>query len=232
MEKIDWTVIAVIVSVTLGWFLNELSQWIRTSREDKKVKKSVLYNLLEIHSSVSWFDISDIVETVTNKVMSSIPKEKITKKLEMSFKEIYIRRMLGIVKSNEAKNLDKLEEKYLNTINDLALIDPITAYYLSNNSQIWSFIDSLIEFSEQANEMLSNLIEDNQTLTKDISVGEEPVIIKKIVSDLREDLYRVSWSINIVTWKRVKRTVRSLKNKIKIVNEKEINMIFNELYYK
>ena len=62
MEKIDWTVIAVIVSVTLGWFLNELSQWIRTSREDKKVKKSVLYNLLEIHSSVSWFDISDIVK--------------------------------------------------------------------------------------------------------------------------------------------------------------------------
>jgi hypothetical protein len=41
MGKIDWTYVGALFSVAFGWFLNELGQWFRTRKEDKKINITV-----------------------------------------------------------------------------------------------------------------------------------------------------------------------------------------------
>ena len=43
MNNAVWTYISALGSVAFGWILNELGQAFKTRREDKKVKKKVLF---------------------------------------------------------------------------------------------------------------------------------------------------------------------------------------------
>ena len=53
MERSD--VLLPIITLLIGFFLNEVSQWMRTQREDKRVLSRVLSGLLELrHDLVFW----------------------------------------------------------------------------------------------------------------------------------------------------------------------------------
>ena len=62
MNKLDLTVILALISVTLGWFLNELIQWFRSRQSDKKFKKQILFNLLETNHIFKRLDTTEFKE--------------------------------------------------------------------------------------------------------------------------------------------------------------------------
>jgi hypothetical protein len=126
VDKIDWTYITALFSITFGWFLNELGQWFRARQDDKKIKKQILYNLLETNFIFNQLDTSELVELLTERVLVRIPKHEQTEEVKQYLTQLYSGLIKGLVQDNVAENIEEIEEKYSNAVYSLSTIDPIT----------------------------------------------------------------------------------------------------------
>ena len=214
MSKFDWTYITALLSVALGWFLNELGQWFRTMHGDKKIKKQILYNLLETNFIFNKLDTDIFTNILSERVLLRIPLEEQTEELKVYLKQLYSKLIGEIIQKNVAENLDAIEEKYSSAVDNLATIDPVTAYRLNGKTKIMQTFDFLQEYSEKVKQEFPH---DIQQIQESIDLTAEtikPDIIKDAISGLEDEIRALAFSINIKTWFKVKRTLKKSKEGI------------------
>jgi hypothetical protein len=228
MEKIDWTYIGALFSVAFGWFLNELGQWFRTRKEDKKIKKQILYNLLETNFIFNQIDTSDITQLLTERIILRIPKNEQTAELKQYLNQLYSGIIGSLLKDAVAEKLEVIEDKYTKAVDNLATIDPITAYRLNGKTKIMQSFDLLHDYFEAVKEHLpeDELVQNQIALTVDTL---KPEIIMEAISDLESEIKDIAFSINPWTWIKVKRTLQSSKDRIRNEGVKKMDELLDKL---
>ena len=229
MDKIDWTYITALFSIAFGWFLNELGQWFRTRQNDKKIKRRILYNLLETNYIFNHLDTSNIVELLTERILLRVPKDEQTEEVKQYLNQLYSGLINNLIQDNVADNLESIEEKYTNAVDSLATIDPVTAYRLNGKTKIIETFNLLEDYYEEVKKQCPNNIDqmhgDIETTTNFI----KPEIIKDAIEDLEEEFRDIAFSIDIRTWFKVKNTLKSSKERIRNDGVKKIDELLDKL---
>lgn len=226
MEKFDWTYIGTLLSVTFGWFLNELSQWFRTRKEDRKIKKQVLFYLLETHFTFNKLDTSEITNLLSQKVLERISKNEQPDEAKQFINQLYAGIISGFVEDNVAESLEETEEHYTKSISELSKLDPITAYQLNGKNKIFQVFNLLHDYYDKVKETLPNEPGLNEQIKLTIETIK-PEIIKDAISDLEDKIRDIALSINLWTLYRARRAVNNTKTKIRKDDEKKIDELLN-----
>ena len=215
MNRIDWTYLTALFSISFGWLLNELGQWFRTMKEDKRIKKQILYNLLETNFIFNQLDISDILNLTIDRIMLRFPENEQTEEVKQQLIEQSSELIKGLVQKSVIDNLKDMEVKYQNAVDSLSTIDPITAYRLKGKTKILQtfeifqdyYIDVKTKFPDDS-ELIQNSFD---TTIKSI----EPDIIRGAISDIEVEIKDIAFSIDIITWFKVKSSLKSSKDRIR-----------------
>ena len=229
MEKINWTYIGALFSVAFGWFINELGQWFRTRKEDKKIKKQILYILLETNFLFNRLDTTELIQILTDSILKRIPKDEQTDELKLYLNQFYTEIISGLLQNDVAEKLEIIEEKYIKAVENLAAIDPITAHRLSGKTKIMQSFDILHDYFEKIKGYFpeeEELVQNQITITIDII---RPEIINEAISDLEDEIKDIAFSINPWLLIKAKRTLKSNKNKIRYEGKKQIDELLDKL---
>jgi len=229
VDKIDWTYITALISITFGWFLNELGQWFRTRQDDKKIKRRILYNLLETNFIFNQLDTSNIVELLTERILLRAPKHEQTGEVKQYLNKLYSGLIDGLIQDNVADNLESIEEKYTNAVDSLATIDPVTAYRLNGKTKIIETFDLLEDYYEEVKQQFPNDADEMQGAIEIATNSIKPEIIKEAIKDLEDEIRDIAFSIDIRTWYKVKQTLRSSKDRIRKDGVKKIDELLDKL---
>ncbi len=229
MDKIDWTYITALFSIAFGWFLNELGQWFRTRQDDKKIKRKILYNLLETNFIFNQLDTSNIVELFTERILLRIPKDEQTEEVKQYLNQLYYGIIDNLIQDNVADNLESIEEKYTNAVDNLATIDPVTAYRLNGKTKIIETFDLLEDYYEDIKQQFPNDIDQMQGAIDIATNSIKPEIIKEAIEDLEEEIRDIALSINFRTWFKAKQTLKSSKERIRKDGVKKIDELLDKL---
>lgn len=226
MKNINWTFVITILSVSLGWVLNELSQWFRIRQSDKKIKKQILFNLLETNHIFRRLDTSEFEKIYTEKVLTRIPENEQTEEFKNFFQTMISQILNTMFHGNVAESLQEIEAKYSLAVENLASIDPITAYHLNGKTKIMdsfnliqSGLDNLKQIITENDEEIQNQIDTTfHSLFK-------PDIIKEAISDLEIEILKIGRSIDLLTWYKLKRSFKGSY----IEDRKELELIIDGL---
>jgi hypothetical protein len=229
VDKIDWTYITALISITFGWFLNELGQWFRTRQDDKKIKKKILYNLLETNFIFNQLDTSNIVELLTERILLRVPKYEQTDEVKQYLNKLYSGLIDGLIQDNVADNLERIEEKYTSAVDSLATIDPVTAYRLNGKTKIIETFNLLEDYYEKVKQQFPNEADEMQGAIEIAKSSIKPEIIKEAIEDLEDEIRDIAFSIDIRTWYKVKQTLKSSKDRIRKDGVKKIDELLDKL---
>ncbi len=229
MDKIEWTYITAIFSIAFGWFLNELGQWFRTRQDDKKIKRKILYNLLETNFIFNQLDTSNIVELLTERILLRVPKNEQKEEVKQCLNQLYSELIDNLIQDNVADNLESIEEKYTNAVDSLATIDPVTAYRLNGKTKIIETFDLLEDYYEEIKQQFPNEFDQMQGAIDVTTNSIKPEIIKEAIEDLEKEIRDIAFSIDIRTWFKVKQTLKSSKERIRKDGVKKIDKLLDKL---
>jgi hypothetical protein len=228
LNKIDWTYVSALFSVAFGWCLNELSQWFRTRKDDRKIKKQILFNLLETNFILNQLNTSELVQIVTEKVFGKIPEEERTEEFKEYLFKLYTTMLNETTYKNVAENLTNIEEKYSNAVDNLASIDPITAYRLNGKTKILQVFELMMSYYNQI-PFPKNEIQIEDQIKSQIE-AMKPEMIKEAISELEEEIIDIAFSIDLWTWWKTKSTLKRIKIRIKGEFEDKIDEIFDSMF--
>jgi hypothetical protein len=226
MEKFDWTFIAALLSVAFGWFLNELGQWFRTRKEDRKIKKQVLFYLLETHFTFNKLDTAEITNLLTTKVLERIPKNEQTDEAKQFINHLYTGIIEEFVEDKVADSLEETEEHYTKSISELSKLDPITAYRLNGKNKIFQVFELLHDYYDEVKEKFPNEPGLNEHIELTVQTIK-PELIKDAISDLEDEIKGIAFTINLWTWFRAKKTITKIKSKVRKDDEKKIDELLD-----
>jgi hypothetical protein len=229
MDKIDLTYIISLVSITFGWFLNELGQWFRTRLDDKKIKRKILYNLLETNFIFNQLDTSNIVELLTERILLRVPKHEQTEEVKQNLNILFSGLIDGLLHDNVAESLETIEEKYASAVDSLATIDPITAYRLNGKTKIIETFDLLEDYYKEVKQQFPNDAEEMQGAIEVATNLIKPEIIKEAIKDLENEIRKIAFSIDIRTWYKVNKTLQASKVRIRKDLIKKIDNLLDKL---
>ena len=228
-DKISTGLIFSALGIAFGWTLNQIGQWIRTRQEDKKNVKVVLFNLLETYFLFIRSDLDKFNQKITDKIQAKIPKEEWTEELKSFMNSFYVGIVTEYLKPELSQELKRIRLSYQESINTLATIDPITAFYLSGKSNVLDYFDFIEDWLQSLN--IEFPTEQNQIEigTQQVLGVLKPEILNDSLSELEEDISRVAWKINPYVWLRSKRIIKRLKaNANKEIDEK-IDELFGKI---
>lgn len=218
--KIDWTYIAALVSIAFGWALNEIGQWIRARKEDRRKLRQVLYNMLETYHLFLRSDMDEYMKVVTQKVVDKIPKEEQTPEIIQMIKETYSILIASNLKPQLIVDFKEAEVKYQQAIESLSCIDPLEAFWLSGKSSVLSRFESIDTDVSTSQILTPEVTAEFDHATKDIMDVLKPSIIKDVLGDLEHAIWKIAFKIGVITYLKSKAATRRMKqNRIRGISE-------------
>lgn len=212
MEKLDWGFISALISVAVGWFLNELSQWFRVRKEDKRIKKEVLFNLLETHFTLRRIDMSEYVTLVTDRVMALYPEEQRTEKFRKELLGFYTQTAKQMIKMIISDKQEILVAKYTNAIDNLAKIDPITAYRLNGKANVMQVFEAIeASLSSALTDLVGQQQQEVQSQLSQAMDYIKPNMLTETIDDLEDELISIGWSINPIIYYKIRSTLKKYR---------------------
>lgn len=195
--------ITSVVSLSIGWLLNEFGSWFKERRENKRISKNVLYHLLEIHYSIRKLDISKEINAISEITMRAIPKEEHIEGLKDGLNKVYQTMLGSLLEQNVSEELDDLEDDYLNSVESLSTIDPVLAYRLKGKTKILQGFDiinqSINNLQKIVGEMDATSIQQQEAMISML----KPEILQKLITDIEEEIIDIAKTINPSTRKEV-----------------------------
>lgn len=224
--------IATLVSIVIGWFLNELSYHFRTCGEEKKQLKEVLFNLLEIWYLIKFTNTDFIkapIDMLINKLNNKFPEIQKNKEVSTQLRPVIQQMAQVLMPPVVPQNIDKISERYQSTVDSLSRIDPLMAYRLTGNPEIYNYLSTIDDRLEKIKNVIESL---------DVSADEsrlasiktlKPIIIEKVIKIFEKDVSAISRKISILTWIKTKRKVRRTDTVILQEADKKIDEMLDNL---
>lgn len=207
MDKSTITAIIAVSSVFLGWALNELTRFLNNRKENRNLKRQVLFNLLEINHQLIRLDPKDII----NVVVRVLKKHNLVE--DDSIGEILHQLMGNVFKKDAISEIENLEDEYEAAVSKLALTNPILAFRLKGRTKI-SQIDNIFnQYYKNCIEMFPNDLDEVKQVEEVSDKMVIPDTIKDSIKNLKNDILKLALKINIRTWVRVRKLLRNSKKK-------------------
>lgn len=214
MNENLWTYLSAALSIAFGWLLNEFSQHLRGRKEDKKIKKKVLFYLLELYFTLKQLDTKPFIDVVSRKISERIPKEEQDENFNTYIAALY-QQMIGNLREKEtADRLKELENNYKKSLADLSGVDPIAAYKLFGEIEFFKLIDVLSKYSNSLKSEYPNDSNNIDIQEKRISEFIKPEVLAKTLERLEEKLRQISSGIGILTRYRAIKVTKKLNEPI------------------
>src|SRR5688572_14087079 len=116
LETLKWGAILSASGIAFGWFLNQLTGWWRVRRDDKRILKQVLCNLLEVHHLLGRFDIDEPAAKIAEKIFAKISPEENTENNRKQLRQLIYKSLLSFFEITTSEELKAFEEKYENCV--------------------------------------------------------------------------------------------------------------------
>lgn len=216
-------------SVAFGWLLSGTGQWLKGKREDRRIKKIVLYNLLETHHLFKQLDTSKDINQISEIVFEVIPLEERSEELKIGIARFYKLYLQKMVEEHASEGLSKLEESFTKAIDELSKVDPINAFSLKGKTRIQVVFNLFATYFEQ---IKNDFPEDAYQITQvaDISINEmRPNIISDALKDLEEEIKKISISIGLLTRFKVNKIINKRDNPMSEENKENIVKYFKNI---
>ncbi|MGQ8338631.1 hypothetical protein ACUNWD_18890 [Sunxiuqinia sp. A32] len=211
MEQGIWTYITAILSIGFGWLLNEISQLLRGRKEDKKIKKKVLFYLLELYFTLKQLDIKPFIDIVTGKISERLPKDEQDENSKRYLAALY-QHLIGNLREKEtAERIIELDANYKKSLEDLSSVDPIAAYKLFGENEFFKIIDMLSNYSNSLKNEFPHDTEDINKQTQSIIEFIKPEFLSKTLESLEDKIRKISSSVGVYTRYRAVKAINKQK---------------------
>ncbi len=168
---------SAVITLLIGWFLNELHHWFWSHRKERKPFGKALTELLEIRHELKGF---------------SFVLEELRKRFSISEEDkLIIKKLLNVI----IPKLEDLHGRFNDAVTSIASIDPVLAFRLRLKDQFSPFREKILELVklDKHGKELTNWIEDKM------------VVI--FMEDLEELIIDVAKSHGFVTWLKVRKRI-------------------------
>ncbi|WP_448553331.1 hypothetical protein [Thalassotalea montiporae] len=234
----DSKVIAALIGlagISLGAFLGGIGYYLKTRAERTKVKKLVLYHLLEIRhfikvSATNPNAIAQEYFKLCNKYFKSkgfsdeneIPKE-IVKLISGHLQNLFIAQKPKITK--------EFIELYENSLVELCKDEPVLAYMLKGKENISHLLEAQSLYIENFSEieMFSSTAELKAFFSKEIDDANFSAI-SSLIEDLDNEITTVAKKCGIITRLECRKVIRNGISQEVSLDEKELTAAFDKLF--
>lgn len=202
-----WSAIIASGSVGFGWFLNEITQLFRSRGENRRIKKRVLHDLLEINFILSRLETSDLTEKYLMYVKTKFPEEaqfdQLKPMIQGQMEKMIFQGLIDIV----LDELDEIEKTYNEAIIELSKIRPIRAYYLRGVSKILKQLEQYQDYASEVSSAVTAEAPEINPLLIDIISSLKEGQFKEHLQSLRKEIKSMSFSIGITTWYQTRKVI-------------------------
>lgn len=228
-DKILYGFIFSVIGIVVGWFLNQIGQWFKVRSDQKKTLKYVLFNLLETYHLFSKSDFDTFKNKIGKKVKSQIPSEEQTPQLNEYIDQVFSGLIDNYLKPHLLSELNAIENEYKNSVNSLAEIDPITAYYLNGKSSILERFEQMESWMKMMEYQNPNDAHEIKKSSKDVMEIIKPNMFNETQAELEKDIKKIAFRINPIVWYKSGKAINRVKENLSKDIDKEIDEIFDKL---
>lgn len=223
-------VFTTLGSVAFGWLLSGAGQWLKGRKEDRRVKKIVLYNLLETHHLFKQLDTSEDIKKISEIVFTMIPKEYQIEEVRIGITRFCQTNLQNMIEAHASEELNKLEESFTKAIDEFSKVEPLNAYRLKGKTRIMDVFNLLKLYSENVKK---DFEVDNHEVAEitDKSIAEfRPDLITYSIKDLEEEIKGISLSINILTRFKVNKVIKKPQSSLTEEYKTRVIEYFKDLF--
>lgn len=219
---------SAIIGVLIGWILTQFSAWYRGRKEDNKIRKQVLFNLLEINLLLEKMSILSVkkLELFTTKLLKAIPGIEDSPANKEECKKVFSVVYKPLIKQFFNDHLREINQSYQSSINSLAPVDPLIAYYLNGKTDVFQRIENLISQLPAQIATSGMSLDDINSLTHSLS----EVLHDKVYGDSVKDIKELTVELSEKIGYRTKKKVKKLLSKAVVLEEddKEMDELLNK----
>lgn len=214
MKENIWTYVSAVLSIAFGWLLNEVSQLLRGRKEDKKIKKKVLFYLLELYFTLKKLDTKPFIDIVSRKISERLPKEEQDENFKNSLAILYQQLIGNLTEKETAEKLNELENNFKKSLEDLSSVDPIASHKLFGETDFFKLINILSNYSNSLRSEFPNETKNIDIQTKSINEFIKPEVLSKTLERLEDKIYQISSGIGFITRFKAIKVVKKRKEPI------------------
>ena len=216
--------------IILGFLMGQLSDYLRATREDKRVLKQVLFNQLELWVEMKRADVETLVPMLIEKFQQALLKRGARQDQVNTMFDIPLSPLIDLLKEIKLAAPERVRERYQDSVTHLAKIDPLLAYQLGGRPQT-DFTETVDAFIEKAVELEDESARLPRTTT---AVSHFSSFIKaysqrRMLTNMENDIVDVARRISYLCAFRPRRTIRVLTVALAEDTEKYIDQFLDSL---
>jgi uncharacterized protein YpbB len=122
------TYIAVLTAfggIILGFLMGQLGDYLRATREDKRVLRQVLFNQLDLWVELKRSDVETFVPILIEKFQQALLRRGAQQHQVNAMFDISLAPLIGLLKEMKLSDPERIKERYQESVNHLAQIEPI-----------------------------------------------------------------------------------------------------------
>jgi hypothetical protein len=199
--------IFALAGILFGWALNQFGHWYKVKKEDARVRKQVLFSLMEIYHALesSRVDFPSLLEFLMQEIKRQLPATANIDGQAGQFKKVFRPILRQLVRQRFGQEFPKIDEDYASAIKLLAPVDPLIAFELAGKT------NNVKHISDWVASVLSG-IGPNPTPPADLEQAQEIIqdamestVFAETMKDVKTLILELSGQINYQTKRRVAR---------------------------
>jgi hypothetical protein len=216
--------------IILGFLMGQLGDYLRATREDKRVLRQVLFNQLDLWVELKRADVETFVPILIEKFQQALLRRGAQQHQVNAMFDISLAPLIGLLKEMKLSDPERIKERYQESVNHLAKIDPLLAYQLSGRPQT-DFNETIDIFVEKATEPegeearmpnTTNLVAYFSSFIK--GYGQ-----RRLLSNMETDIIDVARKISYLTALRTRRAIHQLTVRLADEAETYIDQLLDSL---
>lgn len=224
------TILTGFGGIILGFLLTQLGNYLQSYREDKRVLKQVLFNQLDIWVEMKRADVETVVPLLIEKFRAALLKRGAQAEQVDKMMSVPLAPLVTLIRSLKLASPENLKNRYQESVNQLAKVDPLLAYQLSGKPQT-DFNEVIDTFIARAVEQEGKQIEE---VSSDETISFYTSFIRgysqqKILSGMEKDILAVAGKIGYLMRFRTRRRIHELTVKLSEEAENYIDQFLDSL---
>jgi hypothetical protein len=229
-RQIYITLLTGFGGIVLGFLLTQLGNYLQSYREDKRVLKQVLFNQLDIWVEMKRADVETLVPLLAEKFRSALLNRGAQPEQVSQMFAISLSPLISLIRSLKLASPERLRDRYQESVNHLAKVDPLLAYQLSGRPQT--------DFNEVVDTFIAKAVELEGKKAEDISADTTISFFtsflkgygqKKMLSSMESDILDVAWKISFWTRFRTRHRLDQLTIKLSEEADRYIEQFLDSL---
>lgn len=206
------TTITLLIGVLTGVLVTQLNALLQGYREDRKVLKRVLYNLLDAWIEVKRCDPTDLLFAITKQLKNDLRGRGLAPDGIDGVFDGIAPQMQRFVRKMDIKLSQSLLERYQTSVNELAEVIPLLAYRLSGKPDMSASekFDKLMAEVMETEEMKPS--DDAAAVFRGIFEITKSKAIKRLAESMERDILAVALKVGPITRLKAGRIVKNFNH--------------------